>query len=131
MKVKGLDGRSYSLDLTGHTPAQDAGGSGPHMRARVLLAELFPCTVRAEEVYVPDIGLFLDFFLPSYKLVVEADGKQHREFVPFFHQNELNYFRSNLRDQKKDDWCDINQFRLVRLDDSLDDAEWRRLILAG
>lgn len=129
MKVKGLDGRTYTLDLTGHVPSEDAGGSGPHKRARALLARLFPCSVRAEEVYVQNIGLYLDFFLPSQKLVVEVDGQQHHEYVPFFHKHELNYFRSNLRDQKKDEWCDINNFRLVRLDDSLCDDEWSKLIV--
>lgn len=130
MKVLGLDGRSYSLDLTGHVPSPDADCSGPHLRARVLLARLYPLTIRAEEVYVSNIGLYLDFFLPSYQLVVEVDGEQHRSYNPFFHKTELDYLRSNLRDQKKEEWCRVNQFRLVRLDDSECDGKWRQQLLA-
>lgn len=130
MKVKGLDGRTYTLSCAGKQPDLDdeRTRSAPHLRCRALLARLYPLEVRAEEVELPGTGLFVDFILPFRRLVVEVDGIQHREFTPFFHPTPLNFLGSNLRDRKKEEWCDLNNFRLARLPDDLDDDEWVRIL---
>lgn len=129
MKVTGLDGRAYTLDLRGKTNCTGQDCSGPHLAARELLREVFTWTPIAEEVYVPDCGLYLDFFLPAYRLVVEVDGEQHRQFIAFFHKHITGYARSSLRDNQKQQWCSLNEFSLLRLDDSQSD-QWRAQVLA-
>ncbi len=124
------EGRDYSLSFAGKVPTggDETHRSGPHLRARALLARLFPMDVRAEEVELPGTGLTADFVLPQRRLVVEIDGRQHREFVPFFHGTYLEFLASRGRDRRKAGWCESNDFRLVRLSDEDDDDAWERLL---
>lgn len=129
MRVTGLDGKSYTLDLRGKTARTDEDCSGPHLEARALLREAFPWAPIAEEVHLPDCGLYLDFFLPTHGLVVEVDGEQHRQFIAFFHKHVAGFARSSLRDNRKQQWCLANDFSLLRLDDGERDL-WRDQVLA-
>lgn len=131
MKVKGLDGRVFSWDLRNHVPlgGDDRPRSGPHLRARALLQSLFPLDVRAEEVPIPGLRCFLDFVIPSRMLAVEVDGEQHRAMNGFFHDDETDFLRARRRDGRKQEWLELNGFRLVRLPDDQADAEWRAALL--
>jgi very-short-patch-repair endonuclease len=76
-----------------------------------LLKEEFPKDIILEEVYLPD-GFYLDFFIPSRKIAVEVQGRQHTEFVPFFHGSRGSYLKSVARDQRKAQWCLMNEIEL-------------------
>lgn len=132
MKVKGLDGREYSLDLTGHVPlGSEEGGSSYHTACRKLLAELFPSDRRLEEVGLPGSGgLAVDFLLPSRKLAVEVQGVQHLEYTPFFHKTRLGFFKYLANDRKKKEWCEKNGIRCVCLHYAHPER-WRDQILGG
>lgn len=132
MKVKGLDGKTYNLDLTGHVPldSDTRPRSRYHKRARALLAEMFPLDRRLEEVVIPaSNGLSIDILLPSRNLALEIQGEQHYRFVPFFHQDRLGYWKALRRDIEKRNWCELNEIRLVELPFNEDDDAWRKRIL--
>ena len=96
-----------------------------HIRARELLHDIFPTETILEEVYVHCIKLYLDFFLPIQKTVIEVNGKQHYEFVYHFHQTKLGFYRYQANDQTKRYWCKLNDFLLVELPYSEDKHEWK------
>jgi len=122
MKVVGLDGRSYSLDLSGH--GESSNPSAPHLEARQLLAGFYPLDRRLEEVVLPGTnGLRADFLVPSRRLVVEVQGRQHGEYVPHFHRDAAGYLRSVGRDDRKRRWAELNGFRHVELLDGFQ-GEW-------
>lgn len=133
MKVRGLDGREYSLDLRGKVPLDndDRPRSALHLRARALLTQLFPVDVRAEEVQIPGEWLFLDFFLPARKLAVEVQGRQHGCEIGFFHPTRLAFFESRARDNRKADWCELNGFRLVLLEHDGTDRDWAERLVGA
>lgn len=131
MKVVGLDGKTYTWKLVGHTVrGSDAAGSSYHKRARKLLSQLFPSDIILEEVALPGTkGLRADYVLQNGKLMVEVQGRQHRVFVGHFHKHGLGFLQSLERDQKKREWCERNGIRLVSLQYDDTDERWRDQIL--
>lgn len=81
------------------------------------LVEQYPHDVIFEEVVVKGDGFILDFFIPSLKLVVECNGRQHREQIKFFHRTRRDFHKQQETDQKKRDWCKLNGFKLVEVYD--------------
>ena len=53
----------------------------------------------------------------SKKIAVEFDGAMHHKHIPHFHgKNPASKFLGQIkRDLKKEDWCEINDFTLVRI----------------
>jgi hypothetical protein len=137
MKVMGLNGREYNIDLKKYIIKNDdkTVKSKYHIAARKLLAEMFKGYSILEEVKLPGSrcpskksALFLDFFIPTLSLGVEVHGQQHYEFVQFFHKTKAGFLTSRRRDFIKEDWCELNSIELVVLkySDSLED--WRNQI---
>lgn len=125
MKVKSTDGRTYNLKLKRRIPKVCSKG---HLRARALLKELFPIDILYEEVSIKG-GLRLDFFAPKLKLVIEVDGRQHTNYVEHFHKSKINFYKCVQNDIAKNDWCEVNGFTLIRLEDKENNDEWRCRIL--
>lgn len=130
MKIQGLDGREYSWSLTGYAPKPVC--SIVHERCRTLLKELFPTDQILEEVVLPGTGkpgLRGDFYLPLRRLMVEPGGKQHEQFVRYFHKNQANFYKGKKRDNAKEEWCEINGIKLIVLSDEETIDEWRKRII--
>lgn len=120
MKVTGLNGKTYNLKLVRKELAQRSKG---HIAVRLLIAELYPLHLWYEEVTLPGSGgLKSDFYLPELGLMIEVQGRQHEEYVKFFHKNKMGFLNSKKRDLNKVKWCELNQIRLVRL---YDGDDWR------
>lgn len=132
MKVTGFDEREYNWNLIGYVPkkSQSRPRSGPHKTARALLQSMFPLETILEEVFLPGChnSLYVDFYLPNYKLGVEVHGQQHYKFIEHFHKTKLGFFEALKRDQKKAKWFSINNLKLVVLPDNEAEDEWRRRI---
>lgn len=133
MKVFGLDGQEYSMPLSNKTSRVK--NSKLHIRARKIITELYPFDIIIEEVTLPGTKtttrkslLFADFFVAKARLVVEVQGEQHYKYVSHFHNNKLEFFKSQARDRDKQEWCEINGFKLVELPYMETDDEWRRRI---
>lgn len=128
MRVKGLDNREYSWYLVGYQPAADDSRprSELHLQVRKVLKDLFPMQKILEEVPLPGTGkLFADFYLPQLKLMVEAHGRQHFEYIHHFHGDYIGFIHSRKRDCKKQAWCDLNKISLAICSYSETEDEWR------
>ena len=128
MKVRGLDGKIYTMPLTGYRVDENdlRERSNLHLLARQLLKEEYPIDNILEEVYLPGTSkLYVDFFLPLRKFMVEVQGEQHYKFNKHFHQNKASFKQSIIRDNNKRQWCRANNIYLVEFPYSETVDEWR------
>ena len=59
--------------------------------------------------------LELDFFIPSLNLALEVQGKQHFEFVEFFHRDNHGYNAQIYRDKTKKAICEKAGIKLLEV----------------
>jgi hypothetical protein len=123
MKVS-WKGRQYVLSY--NKPRKNP--SEPHKRAKALLQKIYGATPIKEEVFLPGVGLFLDLFLPLYRLGLEVHGEQHYKQVNFFHKTEYDFIKSKKRDRLKEQFCLENNITLVVLDSLEPEETWIRKI---
>ena len=130
MKVKDFEGREYNWPPDGHVPRHidTRPHSELHLRVRKILRSLYPTQPILEEVPLPGVGLFLDFYLPLRKTAVECQGEQHYRFIPHFHTDRRTFVASQNRDQRKVDWCRLNNISVAILPYSESDDEFRTRI---
>lgn len=55
-----------------------------------------------------------DFFIPSLNIAIEFDGEQHSQIVEFF-GGEQEFIKQKKKDKIKDDYCEINKIKLIRI----------------
>jgi hypothetical protein len=123
MKVVGLNNREYNIHLPKYTKNSEAKNkSSLHLYARSLLTECFSGYIIYEEVKLPGStnpknksALFIDFFIPNLKIAFEIHGKQHFEFIPYFHKSKLGFLQHKYRDNLKEEWLSKNLIKLVVL----------------
>jgi len=75
------------------------------------------------EEFLIDARLRVDYLIPSLRLVIEADGKQHAEFNKFFHGTIEGFEKAKLNDMKKTIWCSMNNLVLVRIKHPIEDRD--------
>ncbi len=68
-----------------------------------------------EELPVVGTRYRIDFYCANKAVAVEAMGKQHDQYTPFFHKSRLDYLSQIKRDEEKRRYCDINDITLVEL----------------
>lgn len=54
-----------------------------------------------------------DFYLSDYNICLEYHGKQHYEFMSFFHKTEKTYHEQIKRDDIKKEYCYNNKIKLI------------------
>lgn len=61
--------------------------------------------------------IHVDFFIESLNLIIEYDGEQHFEFIPFMFRYDYNYWYSRqvLRDICLSNYCSENKINLFRI----------------
>lgn len=137
MKVKGINGKEYTWNLTGYDIFNDDARkrSRYHLRARNLLKEIYNSYRILEEVKLPGSTalhrksvLYLDFYIPTLQRAFEVHGQQHYEYNPFFHKSKADFIKSQVRDEDKISWCELNNIELITLKYSESDDEWRKRI---
>ena len=88
------------------------------MQAKVkrLLRQAFPLFRITEEYYVKtERGpLYFDFLLEDF-ILVEVDGRQHEEWVDWFHESWYDFFAQQRRDARKEEWALENGYILLRI----------------
>jgi very-short-patch-repair endonuclease len=132
MQVKDLDGNLHTWNLTGRMAYAKFNKSELHLRARMLLNEIYPTLQVLEEVPMTlkkGVTLYMDFYLPLKKMCVEVHGEQHYKFVQFYHQNMVNFVKAQKRDRDKEEWCEINGIRYIALPFDQTDLQWKDLII--
>ena len=57
----------------------------------------------------------LDFYNANKRIAIEVQGAQHTKYVKHFHKNRYKFLDQLKRDQKKLDFCEINDIKLVEI----------------
>lgn len=127
MKFKDLEGNIVSKDISRYKWE----GCGRFKGEKALgekLCDLFP----ALTIYyqLPCIGtkLKIDFYIHELKIAFEFDGRQHNEHVPFYHGDKKGFARAQERDKEKEEWCYINNVRLIRVTDKSIDTLVEKIV---
>ena len=94
--------------------------SKPEAITRNILQRAFKkpfVSIRPEWLRNPVTGqnLELDCYNEELKLGVEYNGKQHEEFVPFFHRYRGNFTQQRYRDEIKKILCENNGITLISI----------------
>jgi hypothetical protein len=125
MKVKGLDGRTYQWTPRSTKRKQSLLAG----KVKEVIQKLYPLEILYQEVTLPGTGhpsLIADFFLPGLGMLVEVQGRQHQEYVPYFQSHRLNFIKGQDRDRRKKEWCELNEIDLIEL---YTDDDWGRKLL--
>lgn len=95
-----------------------------------ILREIYPHQRVILEHHIGE-KLYLDFYMPFLNLAFEFDGEQHDTFVEHFHGNAEGFYRSKMRDARKNELCEEQGITLIRFshNDGLDSAFVKSRIL--
>lgn len=105
-----------------------ATASKNHTKALEIVSELIPGVQVFQECKIPTkTTLFIDIYIPAYLLAIEVDGGQHDAYNPFFHKDQMAFFRSRKNDIEKEKWCETNDITLIRLKEN-NERQWREQI---
>lgn len=117
MRVVDHKGRETTWSFRGCRILKDATRprSALHLEARELLKKMYSGSIIFEEVKIPGTKLRFDFVFPARQAAIEVQGQQHFEYTPHFHKNVSEFVRALGRDQKKKEFCEINEIKLVVL----------------
>lgn len=131
MKYKDLEGNITKWHPT-NSPRENA--SKNHLTALALVKESMPGALIFEECLLPlglkNKNIYLDILVPDFLLAIEVDGSQHEKFNPFFHKDRSVFLRQVQNDLLKEEWCNINNIKLIRLKDN-NVGKWRESIVFG
>jgi very-short-patch-repair endonuclease len=74
--------------------------------------------------------LYLDYCIPTLLLAFEADGRQHEEYIPFFHKDSRTFLRGRNNDKRKTQWLQDHGYTLIRFShrEKIDQESLRRKI---
>lgn len=132
MKFKTLNNKEIRLEvLPSHYPMKSRSqckSAGQYLLGCTLRVIYGAQAIILEEFSIPEERLFLDFYLPHHSLAFEFHGIQHDEFNKFFHNDKQGFDRAQVRDQRKRDWCALNEIVLVEVRDTLSIEELQLVI---
>ena len=85
-------------------------------RVKKFLEPYWDKHVVFEEFPVVGTRMSLDFYNANKKVAIEVQGGQHTKYVPHFHGKYKNNYLAQLdRDQKKMEFCRVNDITLVEI----------------
>lgn len=127
MQVKDLNGKSLDWRIKSKPKSSPSAG---HILAREIIQELWPTVPIFEEcsIKLNSTTLYFDFVIPILNLIVEVDGVQHKTFSAFFHKSKEKFYKQLKNDRLKNDFCDINNIRIIRLTYPCNKDEWTNQI---
>lgn len=82
-----------------------------------FLKPYWSCDIVFEELRLVDTRMTFDFYNANKKIAIEVQGQQHTKFVPFFHGSRAKFLQQLKRDNKKLEFCEINNVKLVEIYD--------------
>jgi len=113
MKLKRLNGYEQIININKIKNRKKENVSINHRNVKSVLKSLFPHLSIIEEL--PIDGLFLDFYIYELSTAIEVDGSQHKKFTKFYHNNYVGYLTAKQNDYKKEQLCDLNNIKLIRI----------------
>lgn len=70
-----------------------------------------------EQFSIYNKGAFrIDFYLPKFNLFIEYNGKQHYEYVQYFHRTPEGFLDQQRRDNLKAEYCKKEGIKLIVID---------------
>jgi len=84
-------------------------------RVKFLVRPLWMNNVVYEEFPVYGTLYTIDFFNATKKIAVEVQGRQHTQFVKYFHGTAFNYLEQLKIDEVKRKFCELNGIKLVEI----------------
>lgn len=115
MKVKGFNNKTYFWKPK-LIKWEAKSKSKLQKDCKDILALFWKLDVVGEEQNVPSSKMHFDFVNFSKRIIVEADGEQHRKYNKFFHnKNIFNFVDSMKRDELKEKFAKENNFILIRI----------------
>lgn len=117
MKFKTLDGKERNLKNAKKSIIDWEAKSRSKFQKEVkdFLKKYWIGDVVFEELRIVGTRLSLDFFNANKRIAIEVQGQQHFKYVKFFHGNRINYLNQIKRDVKKDEFCQLNNIRLMEI----------------
>ena len=58
---------------------------------------------------------FIDIYIPDYNIYIEYNGKQHYEYVSYFHSTINEYYDQVRRDRLVSEYCSKNNIKLLSI----------------
>jgi hypothetical protein len=135
IKVLGFDGREYKMNLD-KVVRQYTPPSSYHQKAIDILTTICPSARYYSEVTllgckgVEGRELCADIFVPSFMAIIEIHGEQHYKYVKHFHKSIDGFHKYVRNDQKKKEWCELNDISYIELKYDQQD-KWEDLIYDG
>lgn len=118
MKFIGLKGREIKITNASDYIIDWNGKSRSKIQEKVktALIPIWKGMVVYEEFPVVGTKLTLDFYNRTSDIAIEVQGKQHTQYIPFFHGESKLVFADQLkRDREKRDFCANNGIKLVQI----------------
>jgi len=84
-------------------------------RVKIFLMPYWKNDVVFEEFRIVGTRLSIDFYNANRCIAIEVQGDQHVKYVKHFHKNRLKYLDQLKRDQKKLDFCELNDIKMVEI----------------
>lgn len=121
--------RCYNLDWITNNRRKMSRGQAAIVQ---IIQKILPNEKIEYELYLGE-KLYLDIYIPTYKVGIEYHGRQHYEWVPFFHPTEADFLLAQRRDMRKEEVCAEKGISLIvfRYNDALnEDSIFARVLEA-
>ena len=119
MRLLNVNGRLVNKNVQKHRIKwDDKSASKVQFRAKQFFKEYWKSHVVYEEFPVYGTRLRVDLINFTKKIAIEVHGQQHFKFNKFFHSNSrIKFFQSMKRDWEKTEWLELNDIKLVELEE--------------
>ena len=112
-----LDNRLVNMNLKGSLKQKSK--SALQETVKKQLVSFFPLDKIIEEWKIPGAKLFVDFFLPQRKAVIEVQSSIHDKHTDFFHGKDKHlqdkFLKQKKRDINKKIFCEKNDITLYEI----------------
>jgi hypothetical protein len=117
MKFKNLKGKEVNLNISKYLIDWDKKErSIIQFKVKKFLQPYWKYHVVLSELRIVSTRMTFDLFNVTLGIAVETQGKQHGEYNSFFHKGaRANYLSQIKRDNDKINFCQINGFRMIEI----------------
>jgi hypothetical protein len=119
LKIKNIFGKQVNKSFAKSKIDWDRSVSKPQKRIKDIVKPIWCFQDVHEELYIPNSKLRIDLINFTTSTVIEISPKQHDTYNDFFHKNRQTFLRSLERDFKKIEWCEMNEFKYIEIDETI------------
>jgi hypothetical protein len=117
VKIKNIFGKEVNASFKKYRINWDRVISKPQKRVKDIICPYWFGQDVYEELCIPSSKLRIDLINLSMGVVIEVSPLQHQQYNEFLHGSRLNFLSAQKRDLQKVDWCEVNNFRYVEIDE--------------